>query len=381
MTVSLLVQSESYDENLLMLLKTSVQSLESLAEEWFQIRASTRVPCVHCIKQNSSKPPHMFDLQECEQAAADGLSYVSCGQFPVALGALCPDVIVSSELPVIKWDTLENQVRIGEGTFACVFSAGLNGKTVAIKRLINETDFRELRKEAASLMSLKHRNVVELLGVCYKPPALVTEYMENGSLFEYLADVDKAPQIPWSRRLQFAADIAEGMLFLHTTTPPVLHRDLKSANVLLGADLVCKISDFGTVAIVAPFTTGRAVTNPRWQAPEVLLNLPYGAPSDVYAFGILLWELCTREVPFTDKASYAWAHNVEDDVVRGHRPPVRQRFPPFFAAQMVDCWAQEPDQRPSFAKIVKLLKQESISADSLDASMDIRHAQLSQPFF
>ncbi len=111
-------------------------------------------------------------------------------------------------------------------------------------------------------------------------------------------------------------------------------------------------------------------------SPEVLLNLSYGAPSDVYAFGILLWELCTREVPFTDKPSYAWAHNVEDDVVRGHRPPVRLRFPPLFAELMTACWAQEPEQRPTFAKVVKELKREE-SFEDLDVSMNLRQAGLS----
>jgi hypothetical protein len=365
--VTITVQGQSYNENLLQLLKVTVQNLENLAEEWFEIRGTTKVPCVHCIKQNAAKVPHFFDLQECEQAASEGLAYVSCcGQFPVSLQALCPDVILSADVRVVQWDDLENQVRVGEGTFAYVYSSSLDGQTVAVKRLINEADYRELRKEAANLVFLKHRNVVELLGVCYKPPALVTEFMERGSLFEYLQD--KSVPITWKQKISFARDIAAGMNFLHTTTPPVLHRDLKSANVLLNKDLTCKISDFGTVAMVVPFTTGKVVTNPRWQAPEVLLNMPYGAPSDVYAFGIVLWELCTREIPFTGKASYAWAHNVEDDVCRGHRPPVAKWFPEQLADLMVKCWAQEVDLRPTFPKVVRALE---VDLDDLEEGDEI----------
>ena len=378
MTISVTVQGHSYNESLLKLLKITVSNLESLAEEWFQIRATTKVPCVHCIQQNNAKPPHLFDLQECEQAVSHGLAYVSCcGQFPVSLVALCPDVIVSTDLPVVQWEVLGDQTRIGEGTFAYVYRATLDDRVVAVKRLIDETDYRELRREAANLMSLKHRNVVELLGVCYKPAALITEFMGRGSLFDYLQDASVS--ITWSQRLSFARDIAAGMHFLHTTTPPIIHRDCKSANVLLHDDLTCKISDFGTVTMIAPFTTGRVVTNPRWQAPEVLLNLPYGSPADVYAFGVVIWELCTREIPFTDKPSYAWAHNVEDDVCRGFRPPVRDSFPAIFSSLMQECWNQKPEERPVFTQIVKSLEVDGDFAnDNVEetAPIELRSAQV-----
>lgn len=155
-----------------------------------QIRTETLVPCIHCIARKAPRP-HLFDLQECEQAAAHGVGYLTCSgqvrywralghsraqmwfQFPVALQSLCPDILVSSELPVVKWDALHNMERVGEGTFAYVYRALLNQEEgalpisnknwaayshlsqVAVKRLIDETDFRELRKEAASLLSLK----------------------------------------------------------------------------------------------------------------------------------------------------------------------------------------------------------------------------------
>lgn len=226
-TVRLTVQGAGYDESLLQLLKIAVQSLESLAEEWFQIRAVTRVPCVHCLQQpaSSRQNPNLFDLRECEQAASSGHAYVDCrGNFPVSLAALCPDVIVSTELPVFQWASMDNCVQVGEGTFAVVFRASLEGRLVAVKRLVDEADYRELRRESASLMSLRHPNIVELLGICYKPAALVTEYMAKGSLFDYLQD--DTVSISWARRLDHARDICAGLKFLHNTTPPVLHRDL-----------------------------------------------------------------------------------------------------------------------------------------------------------
>lgn len=194
--------------------------------------------------------------------------------------------------------------------------------------------------------------------------------MAHGSLFDYLSEARN--EISWAQKLQFSRDIAAGLMFLHTTTPAVLHRDLKSANVLLGSDLVCKISDFGTVSIIAPFIAGRVVTNPRWQAPEVIRNLPYGPSSDVYSFGILLCEVAARQVPFTDKPSYAWAHNVEDDVCAGARPPVnRKAFPPLFCNLMEACWAAEAETRPTFVRIVQTLA-EGFGEEMFESTSDLR---------
>merc|ERR1711991_77560 len=240
MTIEVRIMSTSdQSADMVSLLKITVQNLENLAEDWFQIRAKTHVPCVHCIEQGKTRP-HLFELEECEQAASDGVAYISCcGQFPVALASLCPDVTVSADIPMVQWNQVTDQVRVGEGTFAYVYKALMkktggsgegDGIVVAVKKLIDESDFRELRKEAGNLMSLKHKNVVELFGVCFKPAALITEFMAKGSLFEYLQAKEEVKSISWQLRLQFMTDIACGMNFLHTTTPPVLHRDLKSAN-------------------------------------------------------------------------------------------------------------------------------------------------------
>lgn len=375
-SISVEISAPAMVQDSLDLLRIVVQNIENLADDWFQIRSSTKIPCVHCMTKNSNKAPHLFDLQECEQAAASGETYVSCGgQYPVALASLCPDVVVSADLPVIPWDSLHNQERIGEGTFAYVYRATIAlDKVVAVKRLKDDGDFRELRKEASSLLSLRHKNVVGLLGICFKPAALVTEFMGRGSLYEYLQDKERIPMIGWEQRLRFAKDIASGMNFLHTTTPAVLHRDLKSANILLNDNLDAKISDFGTVTMVAPFTMGCVVTNPRWLAPEVLQGKTYGAPSDVYSFGIILWELCTRLVPFTDKAVYAWAHNVEDDVIKGERPTLNKDMPSELTKIMCRCWDHDSSVRPTFEQVLQMLDVAVVPHEEDEDDRNLRDA-------
>lgn len=233
--------------------------------------------------------------------------------------------------------------------------------------------------------------MVTLHGVCFRPAALVTEFMHRGSLFDTLHD--ETLELPWTLRVNLCRDVANGMCFLHTATPPVLHRDLKSANVLLTRAMEAKVtaravatgfaiiflrlpipnqlSDFGTAVIQGPLNAGRSVTNPRWLAPEVLLEQQYGAPSDVYGFAICMWEVATRQIPFSHKPAYNWSHNVEDDVCRGVRPPTPDNTPAQFVELMTQCWAHDPSLRPTFDAVSKKL----LGLDMSDVLMDLRAAK------
>jgi len=175
-------------------------------------------------------------------------------------------------------------------------------------------------------------------------------------------------------REKYAIDVAKGMAFLHSTTPPIIHRDLKSPNILLkkvqnSPYFVAKIADFGLsrglVWGVNDFE-GREVDNPVWLAPEILRNQPYSEKVDVYAFGIISWELiCGRD--FMGHESFL--AKIEDRIKKGEREeiPTDNFIPDYYKYVITICWDENPEKRPSFEQVKQKLMEHNSSAGGLDA--------------
>lgn len=145
--------------------------------------------------------------------------------------------------------------------------------------------------------SLRHPNIVLFYGACVKYPdlALVLEFCERKSLMNLLAD--KSVPLSWMDKRRIALEIARGMNYLHSFQPPIIHRDLKSLNVLIDEHLRAKIGDFGWTRPKADKMTAKIGTF-QWMAPEVITSESYSEKADVYSFGIILWEIATREPPY-----------------------------------------------------------------------------------
>lgn len=178
-----------------------------------------------------------------------------------------------------------------------------DNKHVAIKRAktIDNSQKEEFIKEILILSQINHTNVVKLLGCCLEVeiPMLVYEFVTNGTLYKYIQDRNHRPFIPLDTRLRVAAQSAEALAYLHSSaSPPILHRDVKSSNILLDEDYVAKVSDFGASILVANDEIQLATVlqgTLGYLDPEYMQTYVFTEKSDVYGFGVVLLELLTRK--------------------------------------------------------------------------------------
>nr|ATY38750.1 CTR1-like protein kinase transcript variant 3 [Solanum lycopersicum] len=208
----------------------------------------------------------------------------------------------------IPWNDLVLKERIGAGSFGTVHRADWNGSDVAVKILM-EQDFhaeryKEFLQEVAIMKRLRHPNIVLFMGAVTEPPnlSIVTEYLSRGSLYRLLHKPGAREVLDEKRRLCMAYDVAKGMNYLHKRKPPVVHRDLKSPNLLVDTKYTVKVCDFGLSRLKANtfLSSKSAAGTPEWMAPEVLRDEPSNEKSDIYSFGVILWELATLQQPWSN---------------------------------------------------------------------------------
>ena len=261
------------------------------------------------------------------------------------------------EIPVQE---LTFKRRIGKGAFGDVLQATWQGTDVAVKVLnpgqVSEKSLEDFRREVGMLLVLRHPNVVLFMGAATAAPDLciVMEHAARGSLYHVLHQRDRLAGIDHARRIQWATEIARGMNYLHTRSPPIVHRDLKSSNILVDADSHVKVSDFGLARTKARSFVNTQVGTWAWMAPEVLENAPYTELADVYSFGIVLHEMLTGQEPFKGMHPMQVARAVVD---KKERPPVPAGIvgAQGYVELMVACWDHEPARRPSFSEILARL--------------------------
>ncbi|KAL9698782.1 hypothetical protein quinque_002223 [Culex quinquefasciatus] len=241
----------------------------------------------------------------------------------------------------IKFEELSLKEVIGVGGFSRVHRAFLNGEEVAVKASRQDEDINEAREnvlqEAKLFWSLKHPNIVTLRGVCLEPPilCLVMEYARGGSLNRILA----GRKIPPNVLVDWAVQIARGMKYLHCEAPiSVIHRDLKSSN------------DFGLAREAYKTERMSAAGTYAWMPPEVIRDATYSKASDVWSYGVLLWELLTGETPYKGFDSLSVAYGV---AVNTLALPIPKTCPEAWGKLMKSCWELDPHRRPSFRDIEK----------------------------
>uniref|UniRef100_A0A8D2Q7R5 Mitogen-activated protein kinase kinase kinase n=1 Tax=Varanus komodoensis TaxID=61221 RepID=A0A8D2Q7R5_VARKO len=267
--------------------------------------------------------------------------------------------------PEVSFQELELEEIIGVGGFGKVYKGLWRGEEVAVKatRQDPEEDVAvtaaNVRQEARLFAMLRHPNIIALRAVCLVPPnlCLVMEYARGGALSRVLAGKKVPPHV----LVNWAVQVARGMNYLHNeAVVSIIHRDLKSINILIlerieNEDLsgrTLKITDFGLAREWHKTTKMSAAGTYAWMAPEVIKHSLFSKSSDVWSFGVLLWELLTGEVPYREIDALAVAYGVAMNKLA---LPVPSTCPEPFAHLLEECWSPEPHARPDFRCILRRL--------------------------
>ncbi|GBG87387.1 hypothetical protein CBR_g45444 [Chara braunii] len=285
-------------------------------------------------------------------------------------------------LEEIRQFTNNFELKLGEGSYGRVFLGTLhNGRKTAVKQLdASSQSDSDLLAQISIISRLKHDNVIEMLGYCVQGSHryLSFEYAPKGSLYDMLhgrkgvKGAQPGPPLPWMARVQIALGAAKGLEYLHGKHPdPVIHRDVKSSNIMLMEDMTCKLGDFNPsqqAPDVAPrLHSTRVLGTFGYHAPEYAMTGQLTAKSDVYSFGVVMLELLTgrkpvdHTMPRGQQSLVTWAvpRLTEDKVKQCVDPRIKGEWElksvSKFAQLTGLCVQYEADARPPISRVVKAL--------------------------
>ena len=262
----------------------------------------------------------------------------------------------------LQTDDADPAKLLGEGGFGLVRAGTWLGASVAIKQLrlprVTTEAQAELVREAGVHARLRHPHIVHLYGLVMDTPCCLVMELMAGSLHNLLNDHSK--NLPWPMRARLARETGLGLEYLHTCG--ILHRDLKSMNVLLDAQNIAKLSDFGLARVKGETMRSQSGASGQgtlgWMAPELLMHAAnHSVRTDIYAFGMTLWEICSRTLPFAQASN---AQLVAFWVTIGRIEAIPDDTPAtirdIIGTATSGCWAREPSLRPSMSDILSRLK-------------------------
>ncbi|NXA94794.1 SRMS kinase, partial [Melanocharis versteri] len=238
--------------------------------------------------------------------------------------------------------------KLGEGYFGEVWE-GLwrNTVPVAIKIIKADMKAEDFTKEIQNLKRLRHEKLIQLHAVCSleEPVYIITELMRKGNLHSYL-NSPEGKSLGTSHLLNISCQVADGMRYLEEKH--IVHRDLAARNILVGEELTCKIADFGLARLLKDdiYSTSSSTKIPvKWTAPEAANYRTYSLKSDVWSYGILLYEVFTYgQIPYEGMTNQETVRQI----TRGYRLPRPSPCPPEIYSIMLECWSGNTEERPTF---------------------------------
>jgi len=241
---------------------------------------------------------------------------------------------------------------IGQGSFGTIYRAEWSGQQVAVKTItsLDENAKNEFIREIQIMSRMRSLYVTQFYGACLEPgrECILMEHMDKGSLYDLLHV--RSEKLRSMNKYSLMLDIAQGIKYLHNND--ILHRDLKSKNILINADLRGKIADFGLARTRAASVNSihKASEALEWMAPEILSRKgKYSKKSDIYSLGVIFWEILTGKTPFSDM-------NTVEDLIRGKREAIPPKLPLGLQSIIRHCWSEDPSVRPSADELVDKLK-------------------------
>jgi serine/threonine protein kinase len=211
-------------------------------------------------------------------------------------------------------------------------------------------DVTEFEREIGLMSNIKHRYIASCYGAVVSAGErwIVGRFYDNGDLMRYLS---RNKQISWMQKICWCVEIALALEFLHAQL--ILHRDVKSMNVLLDAQLHAVLTDFGGSKRTESKYVSKTIGTTQWMPPELFAATPtFSDKGDVFAYAIVVWEIATEKEPYEEMEPY----QIPALVAKGHRLEIPAECPKRVSELIRTCWNQNPAKRPSAAQLVQTLR-------------------------
>ncbi|XP_038602854.1 ephrin type-A receptor 8 [Tachyglossus aculeatus] len=322
---------------------------------------------MHYQQNGQAPPPALLPLHTTPGKCSEPQFYTDPHTYEDPSRIRC-GVTREIEASMIRIERIIGSGESGEVCYGWLQLPGRREVPVAIKALkagYSERQRRDFLSEASIMGRFDHPNIIRLEGVVTRSrlAMIVTEYMENGSLDDFLRTRDG--QFTVVQLACMLRGVAAGMRYLSDLG--YVHRDLAARNVLVNGNLVCKVSDFGLTRVLeddpdAAYTTSGGKIPIRWTAPEAIAFRKFSSASDIWSFGVVMWEvLAYGERPYWNMNNRDVINSVEE----GYRLPAPMGCPKALHQLMLDCWHKDRSQRPRFPHIVGVLDQLIRSPENL----------------